>query len=436
MTKDYHAPRGTQDLLPEEAARWRHVEATFRDVCARYGYGEIRTPAFEQTELFVRSVGEHTDIVSKEMYSVVPSGSHMAGEERESEPEALTLRPEGTAPTLRAYLQHNMGSQSPLNKLYYLCAIFRHERPQAGRFRQHHQAGVEAIGSQDPAVDAEVIALAVDYLHALSISGETTLVNSVGCPNCRPAYRDALRAALHDRIGQMCGNCQRRYDLNPLRILDCKAEDWAALDVEVPDVLDYLCQACAEHFRGVTATLQALGIEFRREARLFRGFDYYTKTAFEITHSLLGAQSSLAGGGRYDGLVAELGGDPTPGVGFGSGIERLLIAAEKLGVVETWPVARPRPVFVITLGEAARLPGLQLLAELRRAGITADTDYLGRSMKAQMRQANRLNARAALILGEDEVARGEVTLKDLDIGEQEALPVADVVARCGALETQ
>lgn len=416
----YRAPRGTQDVLPAEFPRWRHVEETFRRVCATYGYGELRTPVFEQTELFVRSVGEHTDIVSKEMYSVVPSGA------RGEDAEPLTLRPEGTAPALRAYVQHNLGAAAPLTKLYYLCPIFRHERPQKGRFRQHHQAGIEVLGSQDPALDAEVIALALDYLGGLGIRDQQTAVNSVGCPTCRPVYRDALRAALKDRIGGMCENCQRRYDTNPLRILDCKFEDWAALG-DVPDILDYLCEECGTHFRGVTASLQAMGIEFRREPRLVRGFDYYTKTAFEITHPLIGAQSALAGGGRYDGLVEELGGPPTPGVGFGSGIERILLAAEALGVDRDWPLAQERPVFVITLGEAARPHGVTLLAALRRAGIAADTDYQGRSMKAQMRAANRVNARLALILGEDEIARGEATLKDLDAGEQRAISLADAV---------
>src|SRR5262249_26048089 len=289
--------------------------------------------------------------------------------------------------------------------------------------------GVEALGSPDPALDAEVIALAVDCLRALGITGETTAINSVGCPRCRPAYRDALRAALKERIGGMCENCRRRYDLNPLRILDCKNEDWEALGAEVPDILDYLCEECAAHFQGLTAALTAMGIAFQREARLVRGFDYYTKTAFEITHPGLGAQNALAGGGRYDGLVEELGGPPTPGVGFGSGIERVILAAESLGTAASWPVETRRPVFVIALGDAARLPGLKLAADLRRAGIAADVDYAGRSMKAQMRAANRANARAALILGENELARGEAALKNLDTGEQVNIPLAAAVER-------
>ncbi len=423
------APRGTEDVLPEQVGRWRHVEETFRRVCARYGYGELRTPTFEPTDLFVRSVGQHTDIVSKEMYSVLPSSP-----ERGERAESLTLRPEGTAPAMRAYLEQSMGAKAPLVKLYYLCAIFRHEATQRGRLREHHQAGIEAIGSQEPALDAEVIALALDFLHRLDITGEATVVNSIGCASCRPAYRDALRAALRNRIEGMCENCRRRYDTNPLRILDCKFEDWTALG-DIPDILDYLCEECAAHFRGVGKSLGALGVEFRREPRLVRGFDYYTKTAFEITHPGLGAQNVLVGGGRYDGLIEELGGEPTPGIGFGCGIERVLLAAEDSGAAQRWPVTTVRPIFVITLGETARLTGLELLAALRRAGLHADIDYLGRSMKSQMRQANRLNARAALILGEDEVSRGVVSLKDLDGGEQVEVLLAEAVMRAADLLT-
>lgn len=418
----YRAPRGTQDLLPEDAPRWRFVEGTFRRTCADFGYEEIRTPMFEPTDLFVRAVGEHTDIVSKEMYSVTagPGGE-------EAERESYTLRPEGTAPALRAYIQHNLGARTPLTRLFYVAPNFRHERPQSGRLRQHHQTGIEALGSDDPALDAEVIALGLTYLHRVGITGEKTEVNSVGCPACRPAYREALRAALADRIGGMCDNCKRRYDVNPLRILDCKVEDWSVLEDVVPDIVDHLCQPCGDHFGKVQETLAALGVDYVRNKRLVRGLDYYVKTSFEITHSGLGAQSTILGGGRYDGLVEELGGDPTPGIGFGCGIERVLLACEALGV--TFPIVPQRPVFVVTLGEGARMPGLKLLNELRQAGIPAQTDYLGRSMKAQMRAANRANARLAVIIGEDEVAQGVVSLKDLDEKGQETVPMSEIISR-------
>ncbi len=417
----YRAPRGTQDLLPADTPRWRFVEGVFRRTCGEFGYGEIRTPMFEQTDLFVRAVGEHTDIVSKEMYTVSAGGAD--DEERES----FTLRPEGTAPTLRAYIQHHLVAEAPLTKLFYVAPNFRHERPQSGRLRQHHQTGVEALGSEDPALDAEVILLGLTYLHRVGLRGERTELNSVGCPECRPRYREALRAALADRIGSMCGNCQRRYDANPLRILDCKNEDWSILEDVVPDILDYLCESCGSHFARLQEVLTALGVEYVRNKRLVRGLDYYVKTSFEITHPDLGAQSTVLGGGRYDGLVEELGGEPTPGIGFGCGIERVLLALENLGV--ELPIESVRPAFVVTLGDAARLPGLVLLNRLRQAGVPALIDYTGRSMKAQMRAANRAGARTALILGEDEVAGGVVGVKDMEGGGQETLPLEEAVRR-------
>jgi histidyl-tRNA synthetase len=422
----YQAPRGTFDILPDQVRRWRYVEATFRRICALYGYQEIRTPVFEATELFARTSGEHSDIVSKQMYTFAMG--------RDGEGESLTLRPEGTAPTVRAYLENSLGQQSPVSKLYYIAPIFRYERPQAGRYRQHHQTGIEALGAADPAIDAEVIALGLAYLEALGISGHTLHLNSVGCPACRPAYRDVVRAAVRRKLTEMCDDCKRRFDGNPLRILDCKNENWERLGIEIPDAMAFLCDECREHFRRVQEILTELAIGFALDPRLVRGLDYYTKTAFEITHPGLGAQSTLIGGGRYDGLIEEVGGPPTPGIGFGSGMERVLLTAEAMGI--EWPVEADRPVFVATMGESARLPGLKLLAQLREAGIPADTDYLGRSLKAQLRQANRLDARFAAILGEDELARGEVTLRDLEAGTQETVPTGEIIARLkGSYET-
>lgn len=418
----YRAPRGTQDLLPEAAPGWRYVENTFRRTCADFSYEEIRTPIFEQTDLFVRAVGEHTDIVSKEMYTVSATRGPQDGE-----PERFTLRPEGTAPTLRAYIQHSLGAKAPLSKLYYIAPNFRHEAPQSGRLRQHHQTGIEALGSDDPALDAEVINLGLTYLHRVGITGERTEINSVGCPQCRPRYREALVEALKERLPSMCTDCQRRYEVNPLRILDCKREDWSVLEPVIPDIVNYLCESCGPHFARVQEVLTALGVEYVRNKRLVRGLDYYVKTSFEITHGGLGAQSTILGGGRYDGLVEELGGESTPGIGFGCGIERVLLTCEALGI--ELPVEQRRPVFVVTLGEEARLPGLQLLNQLRQQGITAEIDYTGRSMKAQMRAANRANARIALILGENEVAQGTVGFKDMEAGGQETLPRDEVLAR-------
>lgn len=419
----YKAPRGTADVLPADVDRWRYVEGTFRRTCADFGYEEIRTPVFEQTELFVRAVGEHTDIVSKEMFSV-SGGKAPEGEERR---ETFVLRPEGTAPALRAYIQHNLGKEAPMTKLYDIAPNFRYERPQKGRLRQHHQTGIEALGSDDPGLDAEVIVLGLTYLRRLGITGEQTEINSVGCPACRPAYREALRSALAERINGMCENCQRRYDSNPLRILDCKYEDWSVLEPVVPDIVDHLCEPCATHFSYVQKALDLLDVAYVRNKRLVRGLDYYVKTSFEITHNGLGAQSTILGGGRYDGLVQDLGGEPTPGIGFGCGIERVLLTCEALGI--EFPIQKPRPVYVATLGEETRLPALKLLNDLRQSGINADTDYRARSMKAQMRAANRINARFVAILGGDELAQGVVKLKDMETGEQADVPFGELATR-------
>jgi histidyl-tRNA synthetase len=416
----YQVPRGTHDVMPDEVGRWRFVEETFRRICVLHGYEEIRTPLFEHTELFVRGVGQHTDIVSKEMYSFT------TGEEGES----FTLRPEGTVPVMRAYLEHFFGAKAPLHKLYYVASIFRRERPQAGRYRQHHQCGIEAIGSRDPALDVEVIGLGMRYLHTLGIHGEQLLLNSIGCPVCRPAYREAVREAVRPVLARLCDDCRRRFETNPLRIPDCKKEDWRSLGVVFPASTDYLCQECATHFAAVQAGLTAREIPFVLSPLLVRGLDYYTKTAFEIVHDALGAQSTLVGGGRYDGLVEELGGDPTPGVGFGSGIERVLLTLAALGV--ELPVTRERPVFVATMGDAARSAGLRVLYELRDAGIAADTDYLGRSLKAQLKQANRIEAPFVVILGEDEVQKGVATLRDMTTSAQETISLPELVSRLKA----
>jgi histidyl-tRNA synthetase len=420
----YRVPRGTTDILPEQMPPWRHLENNFRQVCALFDYREIRTPVFEHEALFLRAVGQHTDVGGKEMYTFG------AGEEA----ERLALRPEGTAPAMRAIIEHSLLAKSPLVKLYYIAPMFRHERPQAGRFRQHTQCGVEAVGSADPALDAEVVQLALSYLHRMGVTGEELQLNTIGCPVCRPAFREALRAAVRPKLAEMCGNCRDRYDHNPMRILDCKVEDWERLGIELPDTLDYLCEECRSHWDRLLGLLKSLEIPFTRNPRLVRGLDYYTKTVFEIVHPALGAQNTMVAGGRYDGLLEDVGGDPTPAVGFGSGAERVLLALEALGV----PLAAPalQPVFVATLGEEARLPGLKLLAALRDAGVPAETDYLGRSLKAQMKQANRLNARATVILGENELRQGVATVRDMATSQQENVPLERVVARFQERETR
>jgi histidyl-tRNA synthetase len=422
----YTAPPYMHDVLPVEpskdgwlhAARWQAVERLFRDTCRLYGYREIRTPVMESTELFVRSVGEGTDIVSKEMFTFTDRGGR-----------SMTLRPEGTAPALRAYVEHKLHGELAVAKLYYISTIYRYERGQKGRYREHQQTGVEVLGSQDPALDAEVLTLAMEFYRRLGIPNTELRLNSVGCQACRPAYREALLDFARPLLDQMSEDNRTRFNVNPLRMLDSKDERDRRLLAEAPALADRLCEECRAHFEALRGYLDALGVKYTLDPNLVRGFDYYTKTAFEIVSPDLGAQSSIGGGGRYDGLVEELGGHPTPGIGFGIGTERCLLVLDQLGI--SLPVEDERPAaFVITLGEAAKPVAVRLLNTLRREGIAADLDYAGRSMKAQMRQAGKADARFALILGEDEVAAGAVTLKDLrGEGGQQSLPLEQALAR-------
>lgn len=408
----YQRPKGTQDILPDVAPRWRFVERTFRDVCRRYDYGEIRTPIFEETDLFVRSVGEETDIVSKEMYTFEDKGGR-----------SLTLRAEGTAPSVRAFIEENLQGQDRerLVKLYYIAPIFRQDKPQAGRYRQHHQCGIEALGLPEPAVDAEVIDLALSFYRELGIEGTRLLINSVGCPACAPGYVDALRESVGDRVAEMCGDCRRRYETNPLRLLDCKVDVCRQITADAPMMLELLCDDCETHFAGLREHLDALGIAYEIDPRIVRGLDYYTKTAFEFRHDALGAQDSIGGGGRYDRLVKQCGGPEIPAVGLGTGIERVLMVREALGLVDE---EQPREgSFIVAIGDEAWLPAWKLLHELRAAGVKAEIDYRRRSMRAQMRYADAQGYLNAILLGGDEIAKGIATVRDMVSGEQEEVPL-------------
>ncbi len=421
----YSAPPYMHDVLPWEppkegwllSARWRVVESTFRELCRRYGYREIRTPVMESTELFTRSIGEGTDIVSKEMFTFTDRGGR-----------SMTLRPEGTAPVIRAFVEHKLYAEAAVSKLYYVENMYRYERGQRGRYREHQQTGVEVLGTKDPALDAEVLHLAMDYYRALGITETELRINSVGCPECRPAYREALLEFARPRLDQMSEENRTRFEVNPLRMLDSKDERDRRALAEAPRLIDHLCGDCGTHFDALQGYLCALDVRFALDPWLVRGFDYYTKTAFEVVSLQLGAQNSIGGGGRYDGLVEEIGGPAMPGIGFGIGTERCLLVLEQLGI--DLPTVDERPVaFVIVLGKAARHPAVRLLYELRGAAIAADMDYAGRSMKAQMRQADRAGAHFAVILGDDEVAAGVASLKDLRHGgEQRIVPLAQVVA--------
>lgn len=413
----FTAPKGTQDILPVDSKRWQWLESSFRQACARYGYEEIRTPIFEDTALFSRSVGEETDIVSKQMYSFTSRGG-----------DSLTLRPEGTASVVRALIQHNLLAQQSLQKLYYMGPIFRYERPQKGRYRQFHQIGAEVFGSPGPEIDAEILALAAGFLDEIGISGTTLELNSVGCPACRPQYREALRTALATTQDELCGDCQRRYDTNPLRILDCKVPHCAEITVNAPVILDVLCDDCRCHLQGVEEGLVALGVTYKINPHIVRGLDYYTRTAFEFIAGGLGSQNTVLAGGRYDGLVKELGGAATPAIGFAAGEERLLLS---LGDAAKIPTSLPT-VYLASLGDEAKKQAMLITAKLRVAGITVNKDYAGRSLKAQMKEAGRLQAAVVIILGDDEIARGQAIVRDMRTSAQEEIELADLTNELSA----
>ena len=411
-----NAPRGTKDILPDSVGSWLHVENKIRDICARYGYREIRTPIFEHTELFQRGIGEGTDVVDKEMYTFLDKGGR-----------SITLRPENTASAVRAYLQNKLYGEGALTKLFYIGSMFRHDRPQAGRMREFHQFGVEALGEASPAVDAEIILLAVNFLKSLGLKDLKLSINSVGCPKCRPLYQKTLQDFFRDKLGELCKDCNDRFERKPLRILDCKADADKPFMRDAPKIADCLCDECREHFEKVQRYLESAGVGFELDTRLVRGLDYYTKTAFEIKYAPLGAQSAVAGGGRYDGLVEEIGGSPTPAVGFAVGLERVMLALEKQGLLPEQDVSAD--VFVVALGDQAKLPAFRLLEELRDAGLRASMDYAGRSMKAQMKQANKSGARFAIIMGEDEIKESAVMLKDMVKSEQQKISIDEVIKK-------
>ncbi|SEA15060.1 MULTISPECIES: histidine--tRNA ligase [Selenomonas] len=411
-----NAPRGTKDILPDTVGQWTYVEEKIRDLCARYGYKEIRTPMFEHTELFHRGIGEGTDVVDKEMYTFTDRGDR-----------SITLRPENTASAVRAYLQNKLYGDSSLTKLFYIGSMFRYDRPQAGRMREFHQFGVEALGESNPAVDAEIIMLAMDLLGGLGLKDLKLSLNSVGCPKCRPVYRKVLQDFFRDKLEDLCDDCKDRFERSPLRILDCKADADKPYMADAPKITDCLCEECQDHFHKVQHFLTEAGVEFELDARLVRGLDYYTKTAFEIKYPPLGAQSAVAGGGRYDGLIEEIGGNPTPAVGFATGLERVLLALEKQNLLPEMDTKTD--AFVVALGEEAQGAAFKLLTKLRQAGLKAGMDYAGRSMKAQMKQANKANARFALIIGEDEVKEACVQLKDMEKSEQEKVSFDNIIEK-------
>ena len=409
------APKGTQDMLPKDAYRWQDIARTMREACALAGYQEIRTPVFEHTELFQRGVGDTTDVVQKEMYTFEDKGRR-----------SITLKPEGTAGAVRAFIESHMYAETLPVKLYYsACPCFRYEKPQSGRLRQFHQNGVEVFGAKDASVDAEIIKLAMDILHANHIDGLKLNINSIGCPNCRAAYMEKLRAYLEPKLPTLCKTCQERFERNPMRILDCK-EDAPKL-TDAPAMLDNLCEDCASHFEKLKSYLAALGLEYAVDPRIVRGLDYYTKTVFEIiTDTPDGGELTVCGGGRYDGLVEELGGPATPGIGWGMGIERMIMVQDMRGVAPDAPA--PLEALVVTLGDEARMEGVKLVSELRAAGVRADLDHAARSMKAQFKYAGKLNVKKVVVIAGDELAKGVVKVRDMEKSEETEVERDRIVA--------
>jgi len=396
----YQAPRGTTDILPEEQAYWRYVEQKVVDICQLYGYERIDSPMFEEAGLFTRSVGQGTDIVEKEMYTFADKGGNQ-----------ITLRPEGTAPVCRAYLEHGLHNLPQPVKLYYIASIFRYERPQAGRYRQHYQFGYEAIGDDDPALDAEVIDMAWQFFLSLNLRHLTLQLNSIGCRQCRPAYLSALKDYYADYKEGLCPDCKTRLKRNPLRLLDCKKPSCQKTANAAPRSADHLCPECDTHFNQLREYLNLLGIPFEVNHRLVRGLDYYTRTVFEIQPESGGAQSTIGGGGRYDNLIEELGGKPTPAIGLAAGMERIILNLKKQAV-SIPPLPGPR-VFIACIGEEARVETIKLASRLRQAGIGTLLATGSRSLKAQLRQANNLGIPHAVIVGEEEVKTGTVILRDM-----------------------
>jgi histidyl-tRNA synthetase len=411
---EFRSIKGTYDILPNDADRWQRVETRVREFITRAGYSEIRTPAFEKTELFTRSVGEDSDVVSKEMYSWTDQGG-----------TDLTLKPEYTASVIRSYIQHNLGAKSPLTKLYYLDNLFRRERPQKGRYRQFRQYGIEAIGSPHPEQDAEVITIAYELLVELGIKDITLKLNSIGSLECRNEYRQALKDFLQPHLDKLSETSRKRFDSNPMRILDTKIDFEIALLQDAPTITSFLTPDDANHFDEVQIYLEALDVPFTLDRALVRGLDYYTRTTFEIISSKLGAQDALCGGGRYDKLAETLGGKQTPAVGFAAGLERILIAMDE---VDTDQKIQADKIYLIGLGDAVRPTMLKILGEARKAGLIMEFDSLRRSIKSQMRGANKIGASLAIIIGDKELKDKSVQIKDLNNGQQESIPIDSIIS--------
>ena len=399
------AAKGTQDVLPKESGKWQYVERSLLETARLYGFKEIRTPVFEHTELFNRSVGDTTDVVQKEMYTFNDNGGR-----------SISLRPEGTAGAVRAYLEHGLHNEALPQKVCYLLSCYRYEKPQAGRLREFHQFGVECFGAGKPSADAEVISLAKSAFDNLGIKNLHLELNSIGCPKCRPKYTAALKEYFSSHADELCDTCRSRLDRNPMRILDCKSPICSAIAADAPTVLDFICDECRDHFDGVGRHLNALGIDFTVNPKIVRGLDYYTRTVFEFVSNDIGAQATVCGGGRYDGLVEQMGGQPTPALGFARGLERLHMVMQAQGC--EYPQDKPCEVYIAPMGDEASVMASSLCSRLRAEGFSAETDIVGRGLKAQMKYANKLGARFTVVLGDNEIAEGKARLKNMADGSE------------------
>lgn len=395
------SPKGTEDLLPEESYKWQYLEKKFKETADAYNYKEIRVPTFEHTELFERGVGDTTDVVEKQMYTFNDKGGR-----------SITLRPEGTASVVRSFLQNSLYALPMPMKAFYNIACFRYENKQKGRLREFHQFGVEAFGAQNATMDAEIVSLAINFLTSVGLTDLSVNINSIGCPECRKAYSDALKEYLKPRYDELCDTCKGRFERNPLRIIDCKSEVCQDIVKNAPTLLDYICDDCREHFEQFKACLDAMGVKYTIDSGIVRGLDYYTKTVFEI----ISGDFTVCGGGRYDGLVEELGGKSTPAVGFGLGIERLLLRLEENGV----EIPKPDAVklYIAPIGEGAISAAQKLAYDLRKAGVSVDTDHLGRGLRASMKYADKLGAQNTLVLGDNEIETGTAKIKNMATGEE------------------
>lgn len=409
------APRGTKDITPKDAYKWNYVENKFREICSLFGYEEMRTPIFEHTELFKRSVGDTTDIVQKEMYSFTDKG------ERD-----ITLKPEGTAGVVRAFIENKLYADTQPTKLFYITPCFRYERPQAGRQRQFHQFGIEALGSDKPSLDAEVIALAVQFFNEVGLKDLAVSINSVGCPTCRAEYNAKLKEYLDAKSDVLCETCLDRKDKNPMRVIDCKNPNCKENLNDIPFMVDHICDECKDHFEKLQSYLKEMDINFVVDRSIVRGLDYYKKTAFEIISNDIGSQSTVCGGGRYDGLVEQLGGPKgVSGIGFGLGVERLLLTMENNNIEIENPYATD--IFIVTIGDEAKTKSFKLLKDLRINHISAENDHLDRSVKAQFKYSDKINAKFTIVIGDDELANDTATLKNMSTSEQTTIKLSEIV---------